>query len=106
TWDTSLPLLTNNPAGSGIYSIDVLIPKGSPLQQTYKFGISDGVNPIDNEAPSGNNHLRYIRGAGTYVMPLDTFGRQLAEPSFGDLQCSQASPGHVLVSWLGRLGVH
>jgi hypothetical protein len=106
TWDTSLPQLTNNPAGSGIYSIEVLIPKGSPLQQTYKFGISDGVNPIDNEAAAGNNHVRYIRGVGTYSMPLDTFGNQLVEPSFGDLKCSQASPGYVLVSWLGRPGVH
>jgi hypothetical protein len=103
TWDVSLlPQLTNNPVGSKVYSVDVLLAKGSPVQQTYKYGI----NGNDNEAPQGNNHVRYVRTTGTYVMPLDTFGTMVVEPSFGNLQASvSATPGHVLISWLGRPGV-
>jgi hypothetical protein len=102
TWDVSLPLLTNNPSGSEVYSIDVLLAKGSPVQQTYKYGI----NGNDDEAPQGNNHVRYVRTTDTYVMPLDTFGAMVVEPSFGNLQASVSeTPGHVLISWLGRPGV-
>jgi hypothetical protein len=103
TWDGSLlPQLTNNPVGSQAYSIDVLLAKGSPVQQTYKYGI----NGNDNEAPQGNNHVRYVRTTGTYVMPLDTFGAMVVDPSFGNLQASvSTTPDHVLISWLGRPGV-
>ena len=101
-WDTSLPQLTNNPVGSKVYSIDLLLAKGSPVQQTYKYGI----NGNDDEAAQGNNHVRYVRTTGTYVMPLDTFGTMLVEPSFGNLQASRSTtPGYVLISWLGRPGV-
>lgn len=101
-WDVSLPQLTNNPAGSGLYSIDLLLAKGSPVQQTYKYAI----NGNDDEASQGNNHVRYVRTTGTYVMPLDTFGAMVVEPSFGNLQASvSTTPGHVLISWLGRPGV-
>jgi hypothetical protein len=102
TWDTTLPMLTNNPVGSSNYSIDLLLPKGSPVQQTYKYGI----NGNDNEAAPNLNHVRYVRTTGTYQMPLDTFGNQLAEPSFGLLSSGPASAGHVPISWLGRPGVH
>jgi hypothetical protein len=102
TWDVSLPQLTNYPAGSKVYSIDLLLAKGSPVQQTYKYGI----NGNDDEAAQNINHVRYVRATGTYVMPLDTFGAMLVEPSFGNLQASlSATPGHVLISWLGRPGV-
>jgi hypothetical protein len=101
-WDTSLPALSNNPVGSTNYSVDILVPKGSPVMQTYKYGI----NGNDDEAPAGNNHVRYIRQTGTYVMPLDKFGTQAVETSFGNLQASSSTPGHVLISWLGRPGVH
>jgi hypothetical protein len=102
SWDGFLPQLTNNPVGSKVYSIDLLIPKGAPIQQTYKYGI----NGNDDEAPQGNNHVRYIRATGTYVMPLDTFGAMVVEPSFGNLQATASTtPGHVLISWLGRPGV-
>jgi hypothetical protein len=101
-WDVSLPQLTNNPAGSGLYSIDLLLAKGSAVQQTYKYAI----NGNDDEASQGNNHVRYVRTTGTYVMPLDTFGAMVVEPSFGNLQASvSTTPGHVLISWLGRPGV-
>lgn len=101
-WGTSLPLLTNNPTGSEIYSVDLLIPKGSPVMQTYKYGI----NGSDNEAAVNSNHVRPIRTTGTYAMPLDQFGNQYAEPSFGNLLASRAASGHALISWLGRPGVH
>lgn len=101
-WGPSLPQLTNNPVGSGIYSIQLLIPKGSPVMQVYKYGI----NGLDNEAAVNSNHIRPIRTAGTYAMPLDQFGNQYAEPSFGNLLAAHSNAGHTLVSWLGRPGVH
>jgi hypothetical protein len=70
--------------------------------QTYKYGI----NGADNEAAVNSNHMRPIRTTGTYVMPLDQFANQFAEPSFGNLQASHTAPGHALISWLGRPGVH
>jgi len=68
----------------------------------YKYGI----NSLDNEAAGGNNHIRYIRSTGTYVMPQDTFGTQTQEPQFGNLTISPPSAGHVLISWLGYPNVH
>jgi hypothetical protein len=96
-------MLTNNPVGSHIYSLDVLLPKGTtPLQIAYKYGI----NQADNEAPQGVNHVRYVRSTGAYTMPLDTFGAMVVEPSFTNLTATASTPGHMLVSWLGRPGVH
>ena len=102
TWDTSLPALTNNPVGGSVYSIDLLLPQGSPVQQTYKYGI----NGNDDEAPAGSNHVRFVRTTGTYTLPRDTFGAQYVEPSFGLLSAGPAAGGSVPVSWLGRPGVH
>jgi len=101
-WSGALPQCTNNPVGSELYSIDITLPKGSPVMQTYKYGI----NAVDDEAPVGNNHVRYVRSTGTYVMPLDKFGSMVVEQSFGNLTISHSTAGHVLVSWLGRPGVH
>jgi hypothetical protein len=104
-WDpgTLAPFqLTNNPVGSGTYTLDILIPKGSSVMQTYKYGI----NGADDEAGQGVNHVRYIRGTGTYVMPLDQFGNAQVESSFGNLTASHSTPGNVLISWLGRSGVN
>ncbi|HWX20374.1 MAG TPA: hypothetical protein VN578_10790 [Candidatus Binatia bacterium] len=102
-WNTSLPQLTNNPLGSEVYSLDLLVPKGSPIQQTYKYGIDGN----DDEAGAGSNHVRYVRATGRYVMPLDTFGHQLAEtnPPVGGLFTSCSTPGNVLLVWEGRPGV-
>ena len=93
--------LTNNPVGSEVYSLDVLFPKGKPVVVNYKYTINGG----DNEAASGLNHVRYIRSVGSYVMPLDTFGNQYVESSFGNLTAASAPGGKVAVSWLGRPGV-
>jgi hypothetical protein len=99
-WPISTPVMTNNPIPSIIYSVDILLPKGSLLQQSYKYGI-DGLN----DEPGGN-HVRYIRSTGTYVMPMDVFGNIVVEPSFGNFAISPARPGYVHLSWLGRPGVH
>ena len=87
---------------SRIYSLTLLIPKGTPVELTYKYGI-DGA---DDEAAFKVNNIRYVRTTGPYVLPLDTFGSQYAEPSFGDLNARPATNSHVLISWLGRPGVH
>ncbi|HWI55803.1 MAG TPA: hypothetical protein VNZ22_01150 [Bacillota bacterium] len=101
-WDVFLPQLINTPAGSQIYSIDMLLPKGSPVVQTYKYSI----NGTDNEAGQGSNHSRVVRRTGTYVLPQDTFRTQYSEPDFGALAVGPAAAGKVPVSWLGRPGVH
>jgi hypothetical protein len=95
-----LPVLTNNPIPSIIYSVDLLLPKGSFLQQSYKYGM----NGLNDEP--GGNHVRYIRSTGTYVMPMDVFGNIVVEPSFGNFTITRGTPGHVHLSWLGRPGVH
>jgi len=111
TWDVPhlTPYqLTNNPVGSSNYSLTLLIQKGNPLPLTYKYGIYDGSNPnaLDNEAPSGQNHYRYIRQAPNYSLPTDTFGFQFGEPvAFGNLTAGAAVAGRVPISWLGEPGV-
>ncbi len=106
SWDpTSLAAfqLTNNPVGSKLYSLPVLIPKGTmPFQLSYQYSINGG----SNEPPAGVNHVRYVRSTGTYTMPLDTFGTMVTEPSFGNLLATPSTTGHVLISWLGRPGVN
>jgi hypothetical protein len=101
-WDTALPQLTNSPAGSWIYSIDMLLPKGSSVVQNYKYSI----NGADNEAAQGSNHNRVVRHTGAYALPLDVFGTQYVEPSFGQLTIGRAVTNSVPLSWLGRPGVH
>jgi hypothetical protein len=99
-WPISAPVLTNYPVPSIIYSVDLLLPRGSFLQQSYKYGI----NGINDEP--GTNHVRYIRSTGTYVMPMDVFGNIVIEDSFGNFKISSLRPGYVHLSWLGRPGVH
>ncbi len=89
-------------AGDRIYSWQIQINKGARVRVQYKYGIESG----DNEAPSGQDHVRYVRGTGTWIMPIDTFGTQYQEPSFGDLTIAPPVAGKVQVSWLGRPGVH
>ena len=104
-WDagTLAPFqLTNNPVGSGTYTLDILMPKGSTVMQTYKYSI----NGNDDEAGANINHVRYVRTTGTYVMPLDKFGNMQVESSFGNLTASRSTPAHALISWLGRPGVN
>jgi len=108
SWSVSLPAPQNNPVGSELYSYTNTLPKGHSVVLTYKYGMNyAGAPKLDNEAPSGLNHIRYIRSAsGTYTLPVDTFGTQYVEPSFGNLTIQPGTPGNVLVSWLGRPSVH
>ena len=104
-WDpTSLAgfELTNNPVGSKIHTLEVLVPKNNPLRLTYKYSI----NGADNEAANNVNHVRYIRQTGTYALPLDTFGNAVVEPLVGGLTIGSPSAGSVPITWLGRPGVH
>jgi hypothetical protein len=93
--------LTNSPAGSEIYTITVPIPAGYPVMLSYQYSI----NGNQDEA-SGINHTRYIRSDGNYVLPLDTFGSMVQEPSFSNLAAGPESGGNVPLTWLGRPGVH
>jgi hypothetical protein len=102
---------------SSLYSVSFLIPAGSPLQITYKYGIFHNAGPVntgtlDNEAGFADNHSRYIRALGTYSFPVDIFGQQVANPaaaneiSFGNLAISNSTAGNVALTWLGRPGVY
>ncbi len=103
--------MTNVPGGN-LYTITLDLPVnsgnpgGQPLLLTYKYSI----NGADDEAPSNDNHQRYVRALGAYTMPTDKFGSQgsttQTEPSFGNLAISSAAGGKVNVTWLGRPGVH
>jgi hypothetical protein len=105
-WGLSAPpqfQMVNDPPGSEIYTLTLVVPKGTSLQLTYKYGI-DG---YDNEAAVGQNHVRLVRSAqGNYTMPMDQFGKQLVEPSFGNLAIGSPSSGNIPITWLGRPGVH
>lgn len=111
-WDWSLPapvelVLTTGANGDGIYSGTVLIPRGKTVRLVYKYGMDDqtGVTSRNNEAPDGSDRVRYIRQTGSYTLPLDTFGVQTVETSFGDLAIGDPVADYVPVSWLGRPGV-
>lgn len=108
-WAAAAPApytLTNGTSGDWIYSQTVLIPKGKPVKLVYKYGIDDGADNINNEAPDGSDRVRYIRQTGSYTLPPDTFGVQTVETSFGGLIIGTPSAGHVPVTWLGRPGVY
>jgi hypothetical protein len=91
-------------ANDGIYSIQVTLPKGSPTKVTYKYGIGSE----DNEAASGNDHVRYVRSTGTYVMPLDKFGvptQETAGTDIGKITVTVGASGHLTLTWNGQPGV-
>jgi hypothetical protein len=91
-------------AGDGIYSFQTIMPKGSPTRVAYKYGI----NSDDNEAPSGNDHVRYIRATATYTFPLDKFGAPTQETQTqdaGSISVALGAPGHVIITWNGQPGV-
>src|ERR1035437_8264313 len=79
------------------------MPVGSTLNTTYKYSI----NGVDNEAGSCNDRGRYSRSTvtGAYSFPMDTFGSQHNEPSFGHLAVGKLSAGTVALSWLGAPNV-
>jgi hypothetical protein len=106
--------------GAGIYTNSFLLPKGTTLNRSYRYGMGydngSGVHgALDNDTPGSVVRTRVVRSTatGTYVMPVDKFGTQYGEPFFnplatgdGQLQVGAPSSGAVPVRWLGRPGVH
>ena len=106
-----------DPAGTGIYSNTIVIPKGTTVAFNYKYGLGIDGSPYasDDEAPSGNDHFRAVRSTALkpYRMPQDTWGNPYREPFFSkdnpagaNLLTSAAAAGKTAVSWLGRPGAH
>jgi hypothetical protein len=104
--------------GSTIYTNTITLAAGTLVGFKYKYGMDPGDTtggPFDDEAPLGQNHFRVLRSpaASPYVLPMDTFGRQYAEPYFNasatggaGLKIGRPVLGRVPVSWLGQPGVH
>ena len=102
-----------------VYTNTLVIPKGTTLNLTYKYGV-DG---LDNENGTGTNHIRYIRNYGpSYAFPQDAWSWSLpnnaspypnpgisstniVEPSFGYLAIQPATGGTLPLTWLGRPAV-
>ena len=82
----------------------LLAPLNLPADTLVTYQVDMTAQVADGSG--GQNHLRYIRATGDYIMPLDTFGTPTQEPSFGNLTATRSDPAHVLISWLGRPGVH
>lgn len=112
--------LTNNPIGSAFYEGSYEIPAGHSYYVSYKYGVrhpnvvggQDLNTNVDNEAPSGNDHHRYVRAGGTYTFPVDTFGIQAANAAAGfespcyGLAIGSPTGGRLPITWLGLSGVH
>ena len=107
--------LYETPPGSGIYSNTIIIPAGTPVAFSYKYGIGRNGNPgpTDDEAGMNTNHFRVVRATAfnPYPMPQDKFGNMYAEPFFsssstggGNLTVGAVVAGKVPVTWLGRPG--
>lgn len=97
-------LMTNNPPGSLLYSLQVLVPAGYPVRTiAYRYsigGTNNEVSPLNATV-----HRRYIRALGTYQMPLDTWGTTNIEATtISSVAIGPQSSGSVPVTWLGRHG--
>jgi hypothetical protein len=85
-----------------LFTITLPVNVGQSADLIYKYSI----NGYDDEAASGVNHVRWVRSQPSYTMPVDTYGSQPSEISFGNLAITNVSKGKIQVSWLGRDGVH
>jgi hypothetical protein len=104
----ALSQMQNDPIGSEVYTYTATVPASDLINLQYKYSMQySGVTNYDNEAAAYDNHNRYIRitASGNYSTPMDTFGNQYSEPSFGLLTSASAGAGKATVSWLGRPGV-
>lgn len=108
TWSSLFcPQLVNNPVGSDYYEYTQVVPAGRPRNQKVKYGIDYvGAAGIDNEAPSGQDHIQWIRSTNsTYVMAPVEFGPNWAatrvQPQYGNLKVGAPSAGNVPVTWDG-----
>jgi hypothetical protein len=110
-WDTSWsPLFSPQllPVGNDLYEYTQLIPAGRPRNQKVKYGIYYTGIPgnMDNEAPSGQDHIQWIRTTNaTYVMAPVEFGTNYAsvrvQPQFGNLKAGAPSAGNIPITWDG-----
>jgi hypothetical protein len=109
-------IMQETPVGSGIYSNSFVLPAGHSIYVSYKYGIDHNDGPglwnntnCDNEATSGNDHHRYVRGIGSYQFPLDYFGIQRTNPAaateqiMGNLAIGSPAAGKFPITWLGGL---
>lgn len=109
TWSSLFcPQLVNNPVGSDYYEYTAVVPAGRPRNQKVKYGIDyvGNTGNIDNEAPSGQDHIQWIRTTNTtYVMAPVEFGTNYAsarvQPQFGNLKVGAPAGGNVPVTWDG-----
>lgn len=100
-WNFLLPQLANDPVGSDYYTYTQVVPAGRPRNQKVKYGI----NGPDNEAPSLQDHIQWIRTTNTtYVMSPVEFGTNYAsvrvQDAFGNLAIGAPSGNSVPVTWL------
>ena len=102
-----------------VYTNTLIIPKGTSLALTYKYGV-DG---LDNENGQQTNHVRYIRNYGpSYTFPQDIWSflvippapypnpgitsTNIVEPSFGYLTIKTPNvDNNFVINWLGRPAV-
>ncbi len=109
-----------------IYTNMIILPAGTVVGLQYQYGIDPGSfnqGPLENESPSGVNHIRVVRttAGNLYAMPTDIFTNQpYQEPLFapgniyegigtlagGNLTVGTPVGGSIPVSWLGRPGAH
>ena len=101
------PKLENIP-GTDYYQYTQVIPAGRARNQKVKYGIDYVGNPgnLDNEAPSGADHIQWIRTTNTsYVMAPVEFGTNFAsvrvQTQYGNLKVGAPSAGSVPVTWDG-----
>lgn len=94
-------------AGDEIYALTVTVPRGSGKMLDYKYAI-DG---LDNEAGFADNHIRYVRESGSFVLPRDVFGQMVKENSggggsdLGQITIQRAANGSVTLNWTGGAGI-
>ncbi|MCU0770252.1 MAG: hypothetical protein MUE94_00585 [Verrucomicrobia bacterium] len=99
-------VLTKSPS-SDIHTVTISnrFLAGSALRVQYKYSLGGA----DNEAGSGQDHVRYIRttpGVTNYVMPVDKFinstpGYDYTEDAIGGLAAKPSTPGNVQLQWAG-----
>lgn len=91
-------------ANDGIYTVQLVVPQGTPPRIEYKYGI----NVVNSEAAQGVNHVQYIRHTESYVLPVDVFGNMSQESAtleIGSLVINRTA-GNVTLTWEGLPGVH
>lgn len=91
-------------ANDGIYSWQTTLPRGASARLVYKYSI----NNADNEAAAGNDHIRYVRATGAYVLPLDAFGTMTQETlnqDLGEIAISRGADNSIVLTWQGAPGV-